>query len=261
METAQVSDTGPTALAASYGAPHCRTSGSARGVLFQPNAFSLWSVRGDFAAGASIEWGTDHGDEAVYVVEGGLDCAAGHVAEGSTLIVEAGVPMVARPSGPTRVVHCGPDATASPSGGLLGPARARGRDVHLVTPADASSIRFGGDNATSVYFRDGTCPTCRITFFLYDGTVFDEGYVGVSHVHSEDEIMHVLDGELHVGQLVAGPGVSIAVPGGLRYSFRTKGPFRYLTYRADVSTAVVQPGSTPVLETVATLAPLGAATP
>jgi hypothetical protein len=258
METAQVSNAGPNALAASYGAPHCRTSGSARGALFQPDGFSLWSVRGELEAGSSVEWGTDHGDEAVYVVQGGLDCAAGHVAEGSALIVEAGVPMVAHSSGPTRVVHVGPVATTSPRGGLLGPARGRGRGIHVVTPEDAPSIRFGEDNATSVYFRDGTCPTCRITFFLYDGTVFAEGYVGVSHVHSEDEIMHVLDGKLHVGPLVAGPGVSIAVPGGLRYSFRTKGPFRYLTYRADVSTAVVQPGSTPVLETVATLAPLGA---
>jgi hypothetical protein len=180
MQTAQRSDAGPTALAASYGAPHCRTSGSARGALFQPDEFSLWSVTGELAAGASIEWGTDHGDEAVYVVQGGLDCAAGHVAEGSTFIVEAGVPTVTRSPEPTRIVHFGPVASASPSGGLLGPAHARGRGMHLVTPEDAPSIRFGGDNATSIYFRYGTCPTCRITFFLYDGTVFSEGYVGVS---------------------------------------------------------------------------------
>ena len=49
------------------------------------------------------------------------------------------------------------------------------------------------------------------------------------------------------------PGASIAVPRNMRYSFRTSGPFRYLDYRADVSTAVVKPGSEPVLETVANL--------
>jgi hypothetical protein len=126
--------------------------------------------------------------------------------------------------------------------------------VHAVRQQDAPSICFGGGaDATSVYFADGTCPTCRITLFLYDGSVFVDGSTGASHSHSEDEIMHVLDGELHAGPLTATAGTSIAVPRNVRYSFRTSGPFCYLAYRADVSTEVVQPGSEPVLETVTNL--------
>jgi hypothetical protein len=259
MQTAHLSDPAPTEPAATYGAPHCEARGPARGSLFHPDGFSLWSVVGELGAGAELEWGTEHGDEAVYVVTGGLDYADGTVTAGSTLIVEAGVPTVARSAAPTRLVHVGPISPSPPSGGLLGPADDAGRGIHALTELDACSIRFGGgDNATSIYFRDGTCPTCRITFFLYDGSVFTDGYVGVSHVHSEDEIMHVLEGELKVGPLVVRAGTSIAVPRDLRYSFRTEGPFRYLNYRADVSTAMVMPGSTPVLETVANLSTLGA---
>jgi mannose-6-phosphate isomerase-like protein (cupin superfamily) len=259
MQTAQLSNPAGAAPATTYGAPHCDSRGPARGLLFHPDGFSLWSVVGELDRGAVLEWGADHGDEAVYVVSGGLDCADGRVTAGSTLIIEAGVPTAVRSSEFTRLVHVGPISPASPAEGILGPADGDGRGIHVVTAHDASKIHFGGrDNATSVYFRDGTCPTCRITFFLYDGSVFTDGYVGVSHTHSEDEIMHVLEGELHVGPLVVGPGTSIAVPRSLRYSFRTEGPFRYLNYRADVSIAVVRPGSDPVLETVANLATLGA---
>ncbi len=130
--------------------------------------------------------------------------------------------------------------------------------MHIVQPEDASSVHFsGGDGATSVYFSDGTCPTCRVTLFLYDGSVFSDGYVGASHFHSQDEIIHVLEGELHFGPLTVPPDASIAVPRDLRYSFRTSGPFRYLDYRADVSTAVVAPGSEPVVETVDNLLRMG----
>jgi hypothetical protein len=129
------------------------------------------------------------------VVSGGLDSADGRVAEGSSLIVEAGVPAV-------------------------------DRGLHHLRAQDVPSIRFSGDDATSVYFQDGTCPTCRITLFPYDGSLFSDDYVGASHLRSEDEIMHVLDGELHVGPLVVGAGTSIAAQRDLRYGFSTKGPFR-----------------------------------
>jgi hypothetical protein len=50
-------------------------------------------------------------------------------------------------------------------------------------------------------------------------------------LHSEDEIIHVLDGELLVGPLVIGPGTSIAIPAERRYSFRTRAGFRFVNYR------------------------------
>ena len=253
-----MSDPASTVPGGAYGAPYCAASGAYCSVLFHPEGFSLWRVEGELGEGAALEWGTAHGDEALYVTAGGLDCVGRRVGQGSTLIVEAGVPALVRPVGRTRVVHFGTVATEPPTDGLLGPPGLDGRRVHIVAPERASSVHFGGgDGATSVYFSDGTCPTCRVTLFLYDGSVFTDGYSGASHFHSQDEIIHVLDGELHFGPLTVAAGASIAVPRDWRYSFRTSGPFRYLDYRADVATAVVAPGSEPVVETVDNLLRVG----
>lgn len=257
METVWVSDPAPTAPGSPYGAPNCVARGDVSGALFHPDDFSLWRVDGQLGDDAVLEWDARHGDEALFVVSGAIDCEGRRVGEGSTLVVEAGFRTLARSAGPTRVVHFGPVAQEAPADGLLGAPAQDGRSVHIVRPEHASSIHFSGDGATSVYFCDGTCPTCRITLFLYDGSAFASGYSGASHFHSQDEIIHVLDGELHFGPVTVGPDASIAVPRDLRYSFRTSGPFRYLDYRADVSTAVVTPGSEPVLETVASLTNLG----
>jgi mannose-6-phosphate isomerase-like protein (cupin superfamily) len=258
METAQLS--GPEANAVeeggSYGAPNCRATGPAYGALFHPEGYSLWRVVGELGDGAALEWDAQHGDEAIFVEAGLLHSEGTPVGEGSTLIIEAGVPWRVRASGASRIVHFGTVAPTSPSDGVLGPPATEGRGIHVVRPEDAATIHFTGD-ATSVYFRDSTCPTCRITFFLYDGSIFREGYTGASHFHSEDEIIHVLEGELRAGPLSVVPGAAIAVPREVRYSLRSPGPYRYLDYRADVSTAVVDPGSEPVLETVANLQSFG----
>jgi mannose-6-phosphate isomerase-like protein (cupin superfamily) len=258
MESVRASDPSATYSSGSYGAPNCVASGDVSGALFHPDDFSLWRVEAELGEDAVLEWDTRHGDEALFVVTGAVDWEGRRVGGGSALIVEAGVPAIVHSAGRARVVHFGPEAIDAPTDGILGAPVEDGRRVHIVPPEHAPSIHFsGGDGATSVYFCDGTCPTCRITLFLYDGSAFSDGYSGASHFHSQDEIIHVLDGELRFGAVIVGPGASIAVPRYLRYSFRTSGPFRYLDYRADVSTAVVAPGSDPVLETVANLTGLG----
>jgi hypothetical protein len=252
METVQRSDPHAVEGDSSYGAPYCQASGAAHGALFHPAGYSLWRVAGELGDGAALTWDTHHGDEAIFVEMGVLDSDGTLVREGSTFVVEAGVPWRIRSVGPSRIVHFGTIAATSPTDGLLGPPAQEGRGVHVVSPEDATSIHFKGD-ATSVYFCDGSCPTCRVTLFLYDGSIFTDGYTGASHFHSEDEIIHMLEGELQLSQLTIGPGAAVAVPREMRYSLRTSGPYRYLDYRADVSTAVVKPGSEPVLETTANL--------
>jgi hypothetical protein len=54
-----------------------------------------------------------------------------------------------------------------------------------------------------------------------------------THAHADDEIVYVVDGELHVGRRVCGPGSSMFIPGRTLYGFRA-GPdgCRYLNFRA-----------------------------
>jgi hypothetical protein len=107
-----------------------------------------------------------------------------------------------------------------------------------------------GDDPAMVNFTDSTCPTCRIAVFLGESS---HALTAASHVHSEDEIIHVLSGELRFGRELISPGTSVAIPKNLRYGFRTEGPFRFLNYRRDVSNVTLAPGSEPFLETVESL--------
>jgi Cupin domain len=40
------------------------------------------------------------------------------------------------------------------------------------------------------------------------------------HAHAEDEIIYVLEGELHIGSRVLGPNCSVYIPGHTLYTFR-----------------------------------------
>ena len=55
-----------------------------------------------------------------------------------------------------------------------------------------------------------------------------------THAHADDEIVAVVEGELHVGRRVCGPGSSFFIPGNTLYGFRA-GPqgCRYLNFRAE----------------------------
>lgn len=251
MAMATVSQPSDVADWVQYPAPFCLARGAARGALFHPDASSLWRVLGELAAGAELEWGTEHGDEVLFVLAGALECDGERIGEGSSVIVEAGVAAVVRSVGSTRVVHFGPMATAASADPDARAAASAGRRVHVMTREDAPTISFG--EQIGVYFGDGTCPTCRVTLFLIDGSALSAPYVGNSHAHSADEIIHVLSGEVRVGLLVVTAGTSIVVPGGQRYRQRIDGPFQFLNYRAELSTFVEKPGSEPMLETLAHL--------
>ena len=58
-----------------------------------------------------------------------------------------------------------------------------------------------------------------------------------SHAHRSDEIIYILDGEIHLGARVLGPGSSVFVPGMTLYAFRA-GPkgVRFLNFRGRKDT-------------------------
>src|SRR5262249_3700579 len=89
-----------------------------------------------------------------------------------------------------------------------------------------------------------------IAFFVADHRAPDHEYSAASHSHSEDEIIHMLDGTLHVGPVLVPAGASIAVPAHRRYGFRSPGGYRFLNYRAAVSTMTSGAGRDTILETV-----------
>jgi quercetin dioxygenase-like cupin family protein len=242
MDTA--ADLGP-----GYSVSTCTSTGMAHSSRFAPADFSLWLVIARLEAGATVDWDGSHGDEAIYVLDGTLRVAGDTCSAGGAVIVESGVTASVQAETPAEIIHVGPTAAAPPTAGLLGPPDPDGHGVHVIPAGDANVIDFSA--FAQVSFADGTCPTCRMALFRVDGA--DEPYVVGSHLHSEDEIIHVLSGALQVGPRRVAAGMSIAIPGGVRYGFRTDRAFSFLNYRADVSTVVTTPGSEPHVETVEAL--------
>lgn len=97
-------------------------------------------------------------------------------------------------------------------------------------------------------YADSLCPTCRINLFHVDR---GGPSVSKSHFHSQDEIIHVLTGEIQVGRDAVSAGMSIAIPANVRYGFRAKDPFTFLNYRRDASYVTYGTSSARVLESVA----------
>ena len=185
-----------------------------------PDGYSLWELEAELAAGVKLQSDEDHGDEVVFVLNEKWR-TNGSVCEPQTaVIVEAGVPAIARAVSDTKILHFGPATADAPVDGLLGPALDVGRQVHVVGPEDAPQVGSGdGPEESTTPIR--AVPTCRIAFFeVHCGTP----HVISSHTHSQDEIIRVMTGEDRVGRVRVSAGMSIAVPGELRYGFRTPGP-------------------------------------
>ncbi len=239
----------PVELAPSYLAPYTTLAGAARSALFHPEGYSIWKLTAELAPGAELTWDTAHGDEGLFVISGELECDGKQIGTEGAVIVEAGVPTTVRALAPTSLVHFGPVDQAPPANGPYGPPAAE-RRVHVFDAADAAAIRTG----FVTYYGDGSCSSCRVAMFTVDRRHNPDPSGAGSHKHSEDEIIHVLDGEMHVGPAVIPAGRSVAVPGELRYGYKAPGGLRFINYRRDASTVVFGPGDEPQVESRARMA-------
>jgi hypothetical protein len=166
---------------------------------------------------------------------------------GSAIVVEAGVDATVRASEPARILHFGPVSAEPPTEGPLGPADIDRRDVHVWSEHDVHVKTYEGHPFESRFYTDGSCPTCRLALFEIR---CPQEFRTVSHIHTEDEIIHVLEGELQVGPTTVTAGSSLSIPRGVRYALKSNGPFRFLNYRSDLAAFIGTPGSEPILERV-----------
>ena len=214
-----------------YEAPFCTASGGISSSFSHPEGYSQWVVASRLDPGAQLQWDTGHGDEVLHVVGGSLtvddDRQCG---SGGTVIIEANVPARVRADEPTDLVHFGPTSGDAVVGGELGPPAPDGHVVHVVGPQGIAYVD-GDTGYHTVFHADSTCPTCRVTFLV---TSSDGPRISPSHSHSADEIIHVTKGEIQVGRITVGTGMSIAIPANVRYGFRTRG-YEFLNYRENAS--------------------------
>jgi hypothetical protein len=189
-------------------------------------------VAGDLAPGAVLTLGADHGDEVFYVERGSVEVDGRVAPEGGAIIVEGGVAAQLVAVSPTRLLHFGADDDEARDGAV----------VHVVGPG--GTWAQVDDYRDSRFFADSTCPTCAPTL-LFTGR--SAAFESAPHSHSQDEIIHVLRGELQFGAERAGAGATVAIGHDVRYRFRSPG-FAFLNYRRGVSYQTLERDQPPVLE-------------
>lgn len=172
-----------------------------------PEDFPLWLERRT----GPLTWDTDHGEEAVFVLDDDAPFRAA--------IVEAGVATTLDVDGEALVMG----RRDAPTTG--------GSEVHLVGD-DGTWAKVEPGRATR-YYADSSCPTCDVTLFT---TGRDSAYDSAPHSHSSDELIHVLEGELFLGAHRVRAGETLAIAADQRYGFRTTGAFRFLNYRPCAAT-------------------------
>jgi len=208
-----------------------KVEGGVRARTVSPEDFSLWLVTAELDDGASITWPATHGDEAVFVVSGAFAIDGRTTPPDGAAVIEADVEVTGTAVGPTRIVHVGPVGPAQPTGGFNGPPAAEGHSVHVVGPGGTYAVLKEGHD--SHYFADSSCPTCRLTL-LHVGREYV--YDSAAHSHTEDELIHVIKGEILLGRQKVGVGDTLAIGADVRYKFRGgDNGFRFLNYRRDAS--------------------------
>ena len=227
-----------------YPAPTAEVVGGCTARQVSPDGASLWLVAADLAAGTEMRWGTEHGDEAVYVRSGSLVVDGRVCPSDGAMVVEAGVAATAIAESGTSIVHVGPTDSVPPSDGLRGPAETQGRGVRVVGPDGLWATV--DDTQRTRFFSDASSPTNRLWLLATDRPQYFESS---AHSHSQDELIHVLRGEIRVGRRVIGEGDTLWVAADRRYKlYSGDDGVHFINYRRDASVMTSPNYDGPLLE-------------
>jgi quercetin dioxygenase-like cupin family protein len=238
-----------------YGAPFCKAEGASESSYGEFPEAGMWALRATLEPDTTISWSSDHGDEGVYVIDGAVEVAgdslpAPVVCETETaIIIESGASVTVRALGRATIWHSGGCAPDPYIDGPLNRPFSAGHGVHIVPRSEAEEVvhrRPDGTETFSTFYADGVCRTCRIAFFKNGSNA---AITGPSHTHSQNEVIHVTNGELQMGTVTVRAGSSVFVPADMRYSFRTPGPWEFLNFRRGIAYYVGHPREEPRLET------------
>ena len=245
-----------TDMAEGFAGGTARAVGSCSSAYNKPPNGSLWILRAALATDTTLVWGSDHGDEVIFVLHGSVEAAGRIWDRNSALVVEDGVPTELRAvSADTEIINFGPNTRGTDDPGPLGAPEVAGHTIHGVGPGGSSHHESltDGLRIRGRYYFDSSCSTCRATLLRVRA---DPGFRQTSHAHSADEVIYVLDGEIRVGRDVIAAGEAISVPGGRRYGFVAGNDgCEYINYRRQASVYTGRPGVESHLEVVANLQP------
>ncbi|MCD9623811.1 cupin domain-containing protein [Rhabdothermincola salaria] len=195
----------------------------------------LWLEDVELAPGSELVFRPDHGEEALFVLEGVVDVDGEGCGAGGAVIVEAGARPRVRADEPARLVHFGRQAADRREADVARPA------THHVVGPEGTYAREDDERRTR-FFADSDCDGCAITLFTTGRT---SAYTSAPHSHSAPEILYVVDGTIAFGRRRLGPGDAVGIAADRRYGFRSDGAFTFLNYRPGPSSMTAERGGRP----------------
>jgi hypothetical protein len=200
--------------------------------------------RVELGAGTTIHWDSAHGDEALFVERGELAIGSRSCPTGGALVIEArAAPKVGAVTA-TRLIQMGA-REQRPRSDRSSEADRPAPIVHVVGARGTFEALEAGRETR--FFADATCTGCRV-WLLY--TARDFAYESPVHSHSQDELIHVLRGEIRIGSLCVGAGSTVFVGADQPYRFRAGDDgFAFLNYRSDASQMTIRSTGERIIET------------
>jgi redox-sensitive bicupin YhaK (pirin superfamily) len=168
----------------------------------------LWNCA--LESGAALRFERPSVGHVLYVAAGLARVGDQVIEPGGVAVVERGAALSLEAAGQRTVVldfHRREPSNDDRAGG----------HVHVIPPLTperenpATGMRYS-------LFTDSTCPTCTLWMHHVE---FPAGAYGPPHLHTEDEIIVVVGGELHVGNRKLPAGSALAIDEDTVYSFRT----------------------------------------
>lgn len=193
----------------------------------------LWLEDVELSPGSELAFGTEHGEEALFVLDGVVDVDGQVCGAGGAVIVEAGARPRVRADGSARLAHFG--CAAAVEVRTADPARP---PTHHVVGSQGTYAREDDERRTR-FFADSDCDGCAITLFTTGRTY---AYTSAPHSHSAPEILYVVDGTISFGRRQLGPGDAVGIAADRRYGFRSPGAFTFLNYRPGPSSMTSERG-------------------
>ena len=168
----------------------------------------------EMPAGSSITWSGPRRAHTLYVWKGTATADGQHVPTDGAVIVEHGgkSTLTAGPDGATLVHYQQREDYPGT------PARDGGH-VHVLGPDGVHSGGHGKELVNTL-LADSTCPHCEI--WLHRTTFFPRAdTLNIpTHFHTEDEVIFVIGGRMHVGTRTLEPGTALAIDANTTYGFR-----------------------------------------
>jgi len=166
----------------------------------------IWLWRFDLQHGAKVAFDAPAAGHAIYLARGSAVVDGTAIKAGGAVLVEHGGGVSIEAVGDDVILL---DFHERDAGGAAG----AGGGVHIVPEARP----VGGQGGMQyTLFADAMCPTCSLWLHHVE---YCDPYRGTRHLHTEDEVIVVVGGTIHVGMRPLKPGAVIAIDEGMLYSF------------------------------------------